>query len=505
MAGSGNIAKALQRWDGWCRIARAQGSVNEQAAAERQERIRKACASFRYFVTAYFPHLATAETPDFHVDLANKVKRNLTIKVLVRWGRGMAKSIVCDVLIPLWLWINGEDIYLVLVGNTEDKAKKLLGDIADEFAGNERLIADFGAQRTSQWSDNYFVCRERFIGAALGMGQEVRGLRKGARRPTLCICDDLEDKDTVKNPKRQEEMANWILTALIPTMDGPMRRLLVPNNNFAPRTIQGELERRNPKWIVHRVDATVGPERKPRWESKYPDDYFVQIEHDLGTIAFEAEYNNRPWVEGKVFTQEMIDRVWAPLPSLSKFRHITGRWDPAYSGKNDFNAVRIWGLYDHRMYLIASYVRQRTMNSTLDWIQDYDSRLPQGVVVHWRVESQFWNEPLRRAIDESNARAGRQLNISVVPSPKTKKIDRLLSVYSYYENGRIRYNERERNNADFIEGTRQLLGIEPGYRTHDDSPDADERAISDLAAFDRAFAFSPMIGQMSRGDSNSRY
>lgn len=127
MAGSGNIAKALQRWDGWCRIARAQGSVNEQAAAERQERIRKACASFRYFVTAYFPHLATAETPDFHVDLANKVKRNLTIKVLVRWGRGMAKSIVCDVLIPLWLWINGEDIYLVLVGNTEDKAKKLLG------------------------------------------------------------------------------------------------------------------------------------------------------------------------------------------------------------------------------------------------------------------------------------------------------------------------------------------------------------------------------------------
>src|SRR5699024_9301764 len=177
-----------------------------------------------------------------------------------------------------------------------------------------------------------------------------------------------------------------------------------------------------------------------------------------GTIAFEAEYNNRPWVEGKVFTQEMIDRVWAPLPSLSKFRHITGRWDPAYSGKNDFNAVRIWGLYDHRMYLIASYVRQRTMNSTLDWIQDYDSRLPQGVVVHWRVESQFWNEPLRRAIDESNARAGRQLNISVVPSPKTKKIDRLLSVYPYYENGRIRYNERERNNADFVEGIRQRLG-----------------------------------------------
>lgn len=266
-----------------------------------------------------------------------------------------------------------------------------------------------------------------------------------------------------------------VLTALIPTMDGPVRRLLVPNNNFAPRTIQGELERRNPKWIVHRVDATVGPERKPRWESKYPDDHFVQIEHDLGTIAFEAEYNNRPWVEGKVFTQEMIDRVWAPLPPLSKFRHITGRWDPAYSGKNDFNcrahlgAVRSPHVPDSILRAAAHDEQHARL----------DPRLRQPAAARRRRalarRIAILERALRRAIAESNTRAGRQLNISVVPSPKTKKIDRLLSVYPYYENGRIRYNERERNDADFIEGIRQLLGIEPGYRTHDDSPDADER------------------------------
>ena len=500
-----SIRKARERWEGWCHIVQKRRGSDEQVIEERKARIARACTDFKYCVATYFPHYATAETPDFHIDLANKVRRNILIKALVRWGRAQAKSVICDVILPIWLWMNGEEIYMVLVGNTEDKAIKLLADVKTEFESNEMLIADFGLQLTSKWQDKYIVCRERFIAAALGVGQEVRGLRRRHKRPNLCICDDLEDKDTVRNPKRQDEIVDWILSSLIPTMDGPVRRLLVPNNNFAPRTIQGELEKRNPKWLVHQVDATVGPNRTPRWASKYPADYFIKVEQEIGTIAFEAEYNNRPWVQGKVFTQEMIDNTWAPLPRMNSFRHITGRWDPAYSGNNDYNAVKVWGLYDHRFYQIAAFVRQRTMNSALDWIQDFDKSLPCGIVVHWRVESQFWNEPLRRAIAESNARHGRQLNISVVPSPKTKKLDRMLSMFPYYENDRIRYNEKERRNPDFIEGIRQLLGIEPGYRTHDDAPDADERAIADLAEFDRAYTSSPIIGQASHADFNSKY
>ena len=81
----------------------------------------------------------------------------------------------------------------------------------------------------------------------------------------------------------------------------------------------------------------------------------------------------------------------------------------------------------------------------------------------------------------------------------------MLSMFPYYENDRIRYNEKERRNPDFIEGIRQLLGIEPGYRTHDDAPDADERAIADLAEFDRAYTSPPIIGQASHADFNSKY
>lgn len=506
MSGAGSIQGAQRRWAAHCESVQSRLTVSAaETPAERQMRIRRAQRDYRYFVEYYLPHYATAPTPDFHVKMAERVARERTIKGIVRWGRGLAKSVCVDIAIPLWLWIRGEDMYMVVVGNTEEKAAKLLGDLQVEFESNPRLIADFGEQTGRKWTETYFVCRERFTGVALGMGQEVRGLRKSAKRPNYIVCDDLEDKDTVKNPKRQDEMVNWILQALIPTMDGPVRRFLDANNNFAPRTIQSELEARNPDWWVHRVDASVGPERLPRWEGKYPKDYYQNVCKDIGVIAFEAEYNNTPWLEGKVFTQEHIDAAWRELPPLHKFEHIVGRWDPAYSGKNDYNAVKVWGLFEHRFYLIGCFVRQRKMNDALAWMYDFQSRLPGKAYVHWRVESQFWNDPMRSAIDDAEKTFGSSLNIEIADTPKVKKIDRLLSMFPYYENRRIHYNEALRGDADMIEGIRQLLGIEPGYRTHDDSPDADERAVADLALFDKQMAFRPVIGRGSRTNSHNSY
>lgn len=497
--------RALELWRSHCDNVQQRTVTNpNESPLDKQTRIDRAKRDYSYFVSYYFPHYAGAETPDFHIDLAKKVKANTTIKALVRWGRGLAKSVVCDLTLPIWLWINGEHVYVVLVGNNEDKAQILLGDLQAEFESNQRLIHDFDNQVTSgSWTQGHFVCKERFVAKAIGMGQDARGLREKNLRPTLCICDDLEDKDTVRNPMRQDEVVNWILSSLIPTMDGRYRRFLMPNNNFAPRTIQSELEKRNASWLVHRVDASVGPERKPRWASKYPLTYYKELEQEIGTIAFDAEYNNRPFIEGKVFTAGHIDRAWQKLPRIDTFEHIVGRWDPAYSGNNDYNAVRVWGLKAHRFYLIASFVRQCKMNRALDWTHQYNAELPPSVIVHWKVEAQFWNDPMRDAIMEKEREHGCSLGIVVVPTPKTKKLDRLLSVFPYYENGKIVYNEKGKQDPDFIEGNRQLLGIEPGYRTHDDSPDADERAISDLVDFDRSMAFSPLIGRASHSQNNN--
>jgi hypothetical protein len=45
-----------------------------------------------------------------------------------------------------------------------------------------------------------------------------------------------------------------------------------------------------------------------------------------------------------------------------------------------------------------------------------------------------------------------------------------------YSSGNVVYNVEEENDPDMVEGNLQVKGIEPGYNTADDAPDADEGA-----------------------------
>ena len=123
------------------------------------------------------------------------------------------------------------------------------------------------------------------------------------------------------------------------------------------------------------------------------------------------------------------------------------------------------------------------MRAPLEWMADFQMGLPQSVIVHWGFESQFWNDEVRRTIEEVENDFGLHLNLVEVDTPKTKKYDRILTLQPYYQNGRIYYNDKLKSNADTAEGLTQLYGIEPGYSTHDDGPDADQSAISECSKY----------------------
>ncbi len=450
---------------------------------EQQARIARAKKDVGYFVEEYFKHIAPSASTDFHLELANYVAKNKTAKVLVRWGRGLAKSVWSDIFIPIWLWIRGETVYVVLIGNNEKKAKRLLGDVQAEFSANQKLIHDFGEQKIrGSWEDGDFITKDkRFIGQALGMGQSPRGLRIGGKRPNMIICDDLEDKDTVKNPKRQDEVVKWIERDLIPTMDGDTRRYLHPNNNPFPRSIQEELRIKHSKWKLHQVDAYDPVTKLPRWKTKYPEDYYKNLEEEIGTLAAEAEYNNVPHVEGKVFTDDMIH--FAKAPRLNHFKVIAGHWDVAYSGNNDFNSIRVMGLKDYDFWHLRCFNKQCEMEVAIRWMYFIDYQMPPSVKIHWRVEKQFWNKPLEDALEKVADEYGYQLPISIVDTPKTKKYNRILTMHPYYQMGRVKYDEKLKSDSDTQVAIAHLKGIEPGYSTPDDAPDAEQQNIEYLTTF----------------------
>ena len=478
------------------------GSIDPNETKEQKKiRIQKLSKDFAYTVRYYFPHYAAYDTPDFHIELAGMVASNPLFKGFAEWGRGLAKSVICDIILPFWLWLRGDPMYLVIIGNNEKKAIQLLADIRAEFEGNPRIIADFGEQKTyGSWDEGFFVTKGGFIGQALGTGQSVRGLRVKNLRPTMIVPDDTETQDTIKNERRQDQIVQWILYDLIPTMDGDYRRFLFANNAAFHIMIQKKLQELNPTWKVHHIKAYDEQTYLPRWKSKYKDDYYKILEKEIGILPVRAEYNNEPHVKGKIFTEELIQ--WCKLPRLDHFDCIVSHWDVAYSGSatGDYNAVRIWGLKDKQFYYITSFVKKCKMRAAVEYMADFEKNLPEKVRVHWRFEAQFWNDEVERTIREVEDAFEVDLRITKVDNPRIKKYDRIVSIHPYYQNGRIWWNEKMKSHSDTQIGKTQLFSIEPGYNSHDDAPDADEQCITFLSKhiYEKSKSGKPMTGRVER-------
>jgi phage terminase large subunit-like protein len=475
-------------------IKQAGGLRLGESGTDQQQRIKRVLADPVAFAEEYFPHYCQAKSADFHAQAARRILRGKDIRIVLRWARAHAKSVWADVIIPIWLWARGEPMYLVIIGSSFDKAKTLLSDVQAEFEANERLLYDFGEQQMAgTWQDGHFATRGGFVGHALGMGQSTRGIRQRALRPTYIVLDDCETRQLCKNPKRLGEMVQWVETDVLGTMDGPLQRLVIANNRFAPDMIQVRLLEKHTDWVLNEVKAYDKATYAPAWPAKYTADYWRAKEAD-GKLAAHAEYLNEPHVEGTIFTDELFN--YGTPPRIDRFKKLVAHWDVAYAGTAtaDYNAVRVWGLdADNRYWLLATYCKQSKMRGAIDWMIAYDRALPASVVVHWQYESQFWNEELQRTLDEACRDAGHQLRISRAELSKAHKYDRILSLHPYYQNGRVWYSEKLKGLGDHEVGLAQLKGIEPGYSGHDDAPDADERAISNLSYEAHVASYHPPV------------
>jgi phage terminase large subunit-like protein len=469
-------------------VSKAANAVTPfESREEQQERILRARTDVIYFVKTYLPHYATVESAPFHTEWAGMVIGNPTFKGFAQWGRGLAKSVWSDVILPLWLMINGEAHYLVLVSDSRDRAEDLLEDLRAELEGNALFVHDFGEQKQEgHWERGDFTTQNGFTAKAFGVRQKVRGLRTKSQRPDICICDDLETPDTLKNYRRMDAQARWIERDLIPTMTGRQRRLLYANNRFARVMTQTILQERHPSWTVHHVRAYDKTTYEPAWKAMYDAGFYRAQESPdgIGLEAALAEYNHECRLKGKIFSEEQIQ--WCEPPAPTEFKMIVVHWDIAYAGNenSDYNAIKAWGILDRKFYLIDCYVKQSKMLPAVAWMCDFKKALPREANCIFQYESQFWNGEVQRSIDDAENAHGVPLNLMKVNCPKTDKLGRMISMQPYYQNSRIFYSQKLKSHNDTQVAIMQLCAVEEGSTEHDDSPDADRQALSALDSYD---------------------
>jgi phage terminase large subunit-like protein len=370
---------------------------------------------------------------------------------------------------------------MLLVGQTQDKANVLLSDVQAEFEANQLLIHDYGPQQTTgQWETGKFITKNDCAFFALGMGQSVRGLRHRQHRVTYAVADDLDTKEICRNPKRLRQGVAWICEDLLGTMDANASRYIQVNNVFAPSTMLTEIRDTRQGFTYNQQNATDA-NGMATWPRPGINEFYATQRAAMGTLSFEAEYNNSPYTEGIIFTEKMIQ--WATVPRINQYDSLVAFWDVAYSEAKtaDYNAIKLWGAKNGQYFLIKAFVRQCKMEAAIRWINDYNASLPTGIIINWYFESQFWNDALQMVKAAVDADYAHPVQLIKSPKPTGPKYDRILNLLPYYQQGKIFYNITQKNSPDMQTGIAQLFGIEPGYKGHDDSPDADAQAIEKLS------------------------
>lgn len=125
--------------------------------------------------------------------------------------RGSAKSTVGALAYVLRCAVEGSEPYVWIVSATKDQSRAHLENVKDELAHNMALAQSY-PQATGRGSTWRAGAIELVNGAAIesfGVGQQLRGRRRQASRPSLVLCDDLENDHRVSSPQQRAELRDW--------------------------------------------------------------------------------------------------------------------------------------------------------------------------------------------------------------------------------------------------------------------------------------------------------
>ena len=516
-----NISKEQYNdWKYFCETIQATSSVNVLEAKTTQEaRIKRAKTDFNYFVTEYLKVYADCDCADFHIKAANKIvhgKRDPddpNLIAILEWPREHSKSVIATIAIPMWMIANGKLNGMILMGKNEEDACTLLGDIQAQLQFNDLFIHDFGEQfNRGDWQTGDFTTKTGIRFAAYGRDQSPRGARKGEKRPNYAVCDDIDDDQIVNNQKRVRDVVNRILGALFFALETKKGGTLVMAGNRIHAQsilahIVGDTKPGAPKreGIYHSKIFAIDPKTgEPAWPERYTKGQILNKIKAAGNAIGRREFFHENHREGTIFKDKYLH--WRKMRNLHMYTIIIGYFDPSFEDNptSDYKAVRVWGGYangsgDWERHCLKSFVRQTDTPAVFDFMSEYEDRLPVGVTVLWYMEKQFFNRPLQDALKAHNKKRKREnkpkLTVLVDHTVKGNKYVRIVKMEPSYVNGENFFNLDEIHNPDMIEGNNQLKGIEPGYNSPDDSPDADQGAHNLLDAHQPDNNWKPVIAK----------
>lgn len=488
-----NWNKLIQDYEQHCRqIAKATLINVNESPSDKSKRIASLEKDYIPWFEYYFPNYAKVESAPYHRKIANAVINNPISKTLAEIFRGGGKSVHICLGIPLFLMFTGELKFMLLIGQNETKAKKLLSDIQAQLKHNYRLLNDYGKQfNYGDWADGNFSTIEGIRFQCLGFGQDPSGLREGEYRPDYIVGDDLDVRKRCNNDKLMREAMEYITSTLWGCFDKGRERFVLANNRKHKKGILARLidlanqskkaaKQLGIKSEYHHIKANaLDRNGEPSWPSKYTVDYWVQKRAGMPKRSWQREYMNNPVEDGAIFSAD--DMLHKKMLQLRQYDSLIFYADLSYKDKGDFKAAGIIGKTKREFHGIHMFCRRCSRAVVAEWLYNlYEDRNLQRYNIRFFIEGLFAQDEFVNDFDNVGDERGYYVPVVADKEPKGNKFDRIESMAGVFERHNFYWNEDEIDTPDQIEVIDQFLAFEKGSGSNDDGPDMVQSGIAKL-------------------------
>jgi predicted phage terminase large subunit-like protein len=146
---------------------------------------------------------------------AMRLRRGTKLNVV--GPRASAKSTVATLAYVVRVAVEASEPYVWIVSDTRHQACGHLENIKCELIDNELLVRQYpdATGIGPVWRGGTVVLPNRVMIEAFGTGQKLRGRRRRSHRPSLIVCDDIQNDAHAHSKLRRERCREWFYGALM--------------------------------------------------------------------------------------------------------------------------------------------------------------------------------------------------------------------------------------------------------------------------------------------------
>ncbi|MBN2218025.1 MAG: hypothetical protein JW719_11680 [Pirellulales bacterium] len=489
--------------------------ARRHGAARRRLAARGGSGDLLDWASTHLNHHFTLAPSTMHRWMAkqlDRLARRRGTKLNVLGPRGAAKSTLGTLVYPLRAALEGTEPYIWIVSDTRDQARTHLKNLKAELAENAALAAAYpgAAGAGPVWRVDAIVLHNGVAIEAYGTGQRLRGRRHQAHRPTLIVCDDLQNDGHTQSARARERSRRWFHGALLKA--GTPRTNIVNLATALHREALAVELCRTPGWISRvfrsmvrwpddaslweqweaiatdpdRPDRTAAArrfydERRARmdagacvlWPEREDLYALMSMRVESGRSAFDREKQNMPidpesceWPDS-YFGETIWFDAWP-----EGLRIKTLALDPskgADSRRGDYSALVALGV-DRRgvLYVEADLARRPAAQIVADGVAWHQRFRPDA----FGIEANQFQELLGAQFEAEFARQGILSARPWLLDNRVNKLVRLRRLGPYLASGRLRFKSGSASTRLLVDQLRDFPAGE-----HDDGPDALEMAI----------------------------